>query len=238
MLTGSKLLFCYQSKGKKTSFHPWLRTTRIFLQLCPAPPHRGPFTPYLCTPCPLMVWGSVSPWLNAGSLPLLPQTGSEFITWRHLVSTLMTIWWNTDFTSTVYSHFIFSLNYNVISLQARCSNDRDPASLQNSPIVAAAPFFGEPGTRCLKVFRLNPLPCSSLLHSPHNCFSCSRLSRAFQHIWKVGKNILSARTEESSTELSTQLKEKLGVSISPRSYKDELWSLIDLEASSLCYFFF
>lgn len=112
------------------------------MQLCPAPLHRGPFTLYsVCVRCPLQFYGSASPWLNAGSLLLLPQMEKEFITWRCLILTWMTIRWNTDFTGTVYSRFIFSLNYSVTSLLARCSMTRDPASLWSLVAVAGAPFW-------------------------------------------------------------------------------------------------
>lgn len=159
-----------------------------------------------------------------GSLLLLPQMGKEYIMWRRLILTLTNIWLNTDFTGPVRSPFIFILNYKVKLLAGHVFQWQRPC------LTVKLDHYGSSSLliarhSSIKVFRLNPPSCPSLLSSPHNCFSSSRLSQTLQHIWEVGKNIGNPTTEEASTDLSTQLKERLRVSISPRSYyKDELLS--------------
>ena len=237
MLTDSKLLFCYQSTGKKNLIPPLTQNYQgyfcSYAQLHSTEGHS------LCS-----LVSEVSPrgmGFSISRAQCKVPTPTPLNRKRvHNVKTsdlnfddyLVKHWLHRHSIFMLY--FQFELQCNLLASQV--FSDRDPASLWSCATGSAARSW-EPGTQGLMVFKLNPLSCPSLLQSPHNCFSCSRLSWAFQHIWEVGKNIPSPRTEEASTGLlSTQLKEKLWVSISPRSYKAELWNQIDLEASSLCYF--
>lgn len=117
----SKLLFCYQSQGKKFT-PPLTQNYQGYSRSCTLPNSTGCHSH--CTPCtwrPLALRGSIFAWLNVGSLILPPKIGNEFIMWRYLTLTLMNIWLNTDLAGPVYSLFIFSLNYNLVSLLAMCS---------------------------------------------------------------------------------------------------------------------
>ena len=141
MLTDSKVLLCYRSKGNQTHPSPDPELPGIFMQLCPAQLHSVPFTLYSVYAVSPRVLGFTISMAECRVPAPTPPNGK----WVHNVKTsdlnfneyLVKHWLNWHSVLTLY----FQLELPCNLLAGQVFNDRDPASLWSRVTMAAAPFW-------------------------------------------------------------------------------------------------